>query len=121
MHKDDSDKTNEYFFDCVNLASEIIGVKCSTTMMNGDPEKGDLEPKYQIVPDPYTINDSEKRLEFLAFEDYFYENFGKWKGRSYFDSPSQAFVGIMKAWHIWNSGSYELKKTYVKEARERYK
>lgn len=108
------------FSDIVNLASEIIGFRCCDTTMQGDSEKGDKEgTKYQITADPYSARTLADRINLAAFEDYFYENFGKWKDRAYFDTPSQAFFALIKAWQIWNKHlSPDLKQGYLKTMQD---
>jgi hypothetical protein len=92
------------FQECVSFASRIIGVRCSDTVMQGDLSKGDNGGlKYQILPDPYEAKTTEARLDLFGFEDYFYKHYGKWKDRCYFDTPSEAFFNLIKAWHIWNN------------------
>lgn len=108
------------FNDLVKLASRIIGFKCCDTVMHGDSEKGDdIETKYQITPDAYSTSETKDRINLIAFEDYFYDNYGKWKERCYFDSPSQAFAAIIKAWDIWNNHiEREIKEEYFSSAEE---
>jgi hypothetical protein len=90
------------FHDCVEVASKIFGTKCFDTVMQGDREKGDSEgTKYQILPEIPLNSTKELKINFLAFESYFYDNFGKWKDRCYFDTPYEAFFNLIKAWEIW--------------------
>jgi len=112
--------TDEYS-DTVKFASEIIGFTCSETILLGDRAKGDEGPdKYQIIPDPYSASNNSDRINLAAFENYFYDNFGKWKDRCYFDTPSEAFYALMKAWHIWhNHLEHENKSQYIKQVRKK--
>ena len=114
--------TNEqdHFQECVNFASRIIGIECSDTVMTGDSEKGDRAGiKYQILPDPYETKTMEERNDMLGFESYFYKHFGKWKDRPYFDTPSEAFFNVIKAWNIWNTSlSPDAKGKYINRNKE---
>lgn len=112
---------NDEFLECVEFASKIIGIECSDTVMKGDPEMegNDKSTKYQITPDPYVTKDKEKRDDLLAFEKYFYEHYGKWKDRCYFDTPYEAFFNIVKARHIWDSNiPPHIKKEYLDRAKK---
>lgn len=113
-------KDHDKFQECVNFASRIIGVECCDTVMKGDSEKGDMDGiKYQILPDPYEAKTMEKRNDLLGFESYFYKHYGKWKDRPYFDTPSEAFFNIIKAWNIWNTNlSPDAKAKYVNRNKE---
>jgi len=110
------------FNDCVNLASEIIGCKCCDTVMQGDRDKGDeYGTKYQILPDSFRAKTVSDKVKLAGFEEYFYDNFGKWKERCYFDTPAQAFFNLMKAWHIWNNSlEKEIKNKYIKTSKRIY-
>jgi hypothetical protein len=111
---------SDEFQEGVAFASRIIGVDCSDTVMQGDSSKGDRSGiKYQILPDPYQAKTMEERNNLLGFEDYFYKHYGKWKDRCYFDTPSEAFFNVIKAWHIWNySLSPDAKAKYIKKNKE---
>ena len=103
------------FQDCVEIASRIFGTNCYDTVMQGDREKGDSEgTKYQILPEIPKNSTREVKVNFLAFETYFYDNFGKWKDRCYFDTPHEAFFNLIKAWEIWTKNlETETKQKYV--------
>ena len=105
------------FQDIVNLASEIIGAECCDTVMQGCREKGEENmTKYQITADPYSAPTLNEQANLAAFENYFYKNYGKWKDRCYFDSPSQAFFALIKAWQIWNKDlSKDIKEGYINQ------
>lgn len=89
--------------DVVRLASKLIGTNCCNTIMEGNPKKGDGgRAKYQITPNIHLIKEDSQKINITAFNNYFYDNFGKWKDCCYFDTPSQAFFALIKAWAIWN-------------------
>jgi hypothetical protein len=106
------------FHDCVEMASRIFGTKCYDTVMQGDPEKGDsIGTKYQILPEIPVTSSRDEKINFLAFESYFYENFGKWKDRCYFDTPFEAFFYLIKAWEIWTKYlDQEVKQKYIEQS-----
>jgi hypothetical protein len=108
---------DDSFQDCVEMASKIFGVECCDTVMQGDREKGDSDGiKYQILPDSYSAKTRELKVDFLAFESYYYDNFGKWKGRCYFDTPYEAFFNLIKAWEIWTKYlEQEIKQSYIEK------
>lgn len=109
------------FLECVEFASKIIGINCCDTLTIGDPEKEgeDKSTKFVITPDPYSTDKIEDRNNLLAFEKYFYEHYGKWKDRCYFDTPYEAFFNIIKAWQIWkNNIPPHIKGEYLKRAKK---
>ncbi len=108
------------FQDVVNFASKLIGFHCCDTVLSGDRGRGDDNTvKFQITADPYSANNLEDRINLAAFENYFYENYGKWKDRCYFDSPTQAFFALIKAWTIWNKDlSKEIKNGYIEPMKK---
>lgn len=93
---------DDTLFECTILAGEILGVKCCDTVMSGDRDLNVDITYFQITPDPYSAKSENERKEYEAFNDYFYENYGKHKERCYFDTEHEAFYNIVKAWKIWN-------------------
>jgi len=92
---------DDTLFECTLLAASILGVRCCDTTMSGDRELDFDITYFQITPDPYAAKTEEERKEYEAFNDYFYENYGKHKDRCYFDTEQEAFYNIVKAWKIW--------------------
>jgi hypothetical protein len=92
---------DDTLFECTILAGHILGVRCCDTVMSGDRELDVDITYFQITPDPYGAKTEAERKEYEAFNDYFYENYGKHKDRCYFDTEHEAFYNIVKAWKIW--------------------
>lgn len=92
---------DDIFSECTQLAGVLLGVTCNDTLVTGDVESGHHGLFFQITPEPYEAKTTEAQTEYKAFNNYFYENYGKQKGRCYFDTGFEAFYNVTKAWEIW--------------------
>ncbi len=96
------------------VVSEIIGTRCFVITVKGE-EGGDGEYQYAISVDPFTTDSELLRLNFMGFEGYFKNNFGKKEGVRYFDTVYEATFSLLKAWYLWNNELEDKQKVYYKE------
>lgn len=89
------------FFECSLLASYILGVDCSDTVYGDKDAEGKQITFYQITPDPHEATTKEEEIDYEAFNNYFYANYGQENGKCHFETPHEAFYNLVKAWFIW--------------------
>lgn len=112
-------KSNE-LKEFTSLAAKVIGVKeCGMITSIGQNNI--------VLIQIYIVKGNEfvyaERIELLAFNLFFRNNFGNKKNDElscFFETPYEAFYALIKAWNIWkNSLDKEIKESFISFERNR--